>query len=178
VEIPHLEAMRLAHAVSIASEQAVAMEGLYDSGKNRALTAETRVNLALARRTTSLDYIRAQRVRTEAINAFRDLLGAVDAIVTPTTACTAPAIHADALAHGESNLAVLSELMRFAVSGNLTGLPAISFPAGGDPQGLPVGLQVIGRWWQEHLLLRLALVAERAVPPRRAPLFYDVLPQV
>jgi Asp-tRNA(Asn)/Glu-tRNA(Gln) amidotransferase A subunit family amidase len=175
VEIPHLEAMRLAHAASIASEQAVAVEALYDSGKNRALAPETRVNLGLARCTTSLDYIRAQRVRTEAINAFRDVLGAVDVIVTPTTACTAPAIQADALAHGESDLAVLSELMRFVVSGNLTGLPAISFPAGSDQNGLPVGLQVIGRWWQEHLLLRLALVAEQAVPPRRAPLFYDVL---
>ena len=176
VEIAHLEPLRLAHAASIAPEVASAVEALYDSGKNRGLSAETRINLALARLTTSLDYIKAQRVRTECIGAFQRVLSEVDAIVTPTTACTAPRIRPDALPHGESDLTVLSELMRFAVAGNFTGLPAISFPAGHDSAGLPIGMQVIGRWWQEHMLLRLALVAEGALPPRRAPLFYDTLP--
>ncbi len=53
--------------------------------------------------------------------------------------------------------------MRFATPANLTGLPAISFPAGYTPRGLPVGMQAIGRAWDEVTLLRLALGAENLV---------------
>ena len=73
-----------------------------------------------------------------------------------------------ALASGESDLAVLEQIMRFAPAGNLTGLPAISVPAGADEHGLPVGLQIMGRAWEEALLLRLAAVVEQAVA-RRSP---------
>ena len=65
--------------------------------------------------------------------------------------------------------------MRFVVAANFTGLPAISFPAGYDQAGLPVGLQAIGRWWDEGRLLRLAQAAEPAVEPRRPAVFYDTL---
>jgi Asp-tRNA(Asn)/Glu-tRNA(Gln) amidotransferase A subunit family amidase len=57
--------------------------------------------------------------------------------------------------------------MRFAVVANLTGLPAISFPAGYDPKGLPVGLQAIAPWWEEARLLELAAIAEEFIPLRK-----------
>jgi Asp-tRNA(Asn)/Glu-tRNA(Gln) amidotransferase A subunit family amidase len=73
--------------------------------------------------------------------------------------------------------------MRFSAPANLTGLPAISFPAGYTPAGytpagytpagytpagLPVGMQAIARPWDEVTLLRLALAAECMVE-RKAP---------
>jgi aspartyl-tRNA(Asn)/glutamyl-tRNA(Gln) amidotransferase subunit A len=65
--------------------------------------------------------------------------------------------------------------MRYVYSGNLTGLPAISFPAGYDSRGLPVGMQAMSKHWQEHLLLRVAYNAEQ-VMERRAPAnFYPSL---
>ena len=51
--------------------------------------------------------------------------------------------------------------MRFVTAGNMTGLPAITFPAGYTKAGLPIGMQAIGRAWQESTLLRLALNAEK-----------------
>ena len=57
---------------------------------------------------------------------------------------------------GWSDLGAVTELMRFAMPGNLTGLPAIAFPVGYDERGLPTGMQAMGRPWEEHLLLRIA----------------------
>jgi Asp-tRNA(Asn)/Glu-tRNA(Gln) amidotransferase A subunit family amidase len=97
----------------------------------------------------------------------------VDVIATPTTAITAPPILADSLPDGDSDLYTLTEIMRFAVAANFTGLPAVSFPAGYDTKGLPVGLQMIGRAWSEALLLRLANAAGQVVERRKPQLLYQ-----
>jgi Asp-tRNA(Asn)/Glu-tRNA(Gln) amidotransferase A subunit family amidase len=130
--------------------------------------ADTRLNLALARALKGYDYVHAQRLRARIWRHFEAALSRCDALITPATARTAPTIDAAALASGESNLIVTDQIMRFAPAANLTGLPAIAFPAGYDGAGLPVGLQAMGRPWSEALLLRLALVAEGVVE-RRAP---------
>jgi len=106
---------------------------------------------------------------------FNAVLQEVDVIVTPATGVTAPAIPADALPDGESDLTTLLEIMRFATPANLTGLPAISFPAGYDGQGLPIGLQAIGRAWREDVLLRLARAAEHAVERKEPQVHYRLL---
>jgi Asp-tRNA(Asn)/Glu-tRNA(Gln) amidotransferase A subunit family amidase len=65
--------------------------------------------------------------------------------------------------------------MHYAIPGNLCGIPAVSFPAGYDRNGLPVGLQAIGRHWEEHLLLRIANAAEQVTERRRPAVCYDPL---
>ncbi|KAL2254496.1 UNVERIFIED_CONTAM: Fatty acid amide hydrolase [Sesamum indicum] len=68
-------------------------------------------------------------------------------------------------------------LMRFVVNANLLGFPAVSVPVGYDKQGLPIGLQIIGRPWCEATILRLAAaVEELCATPKKKPLqFYDIL---
>jgi aspartyl-tRNA(Asn)/glutamyl-tRNA(Gln) amidotransferase subunit A len=95
------------------------------------------------------------------------VLSGVDVIATPTTACLPPMVPEDALGSGESNLALFEAIMRFITIPNLVGLPAISVPAG-FVGNLPVGLQLIGPAWREHVLLRVARVLE-AGTPRRVP---------
>jgi Asp-tRNA(Asn)/Glu-tRNA(Gln) amidotransferase A subunit family amidase len=88
---------------------------------------------------------------------------------------TAPTVPDGCENDGWSDLGTVTELMRFAMPGNLTGLPAIAFPVGYDSRGLPTGMQAMGRPWEEHLLLRIAFAAEQVVPRRRAPVFYEIL---
>lgn len=64
----------------------------------------------------------------------------VDFIVTPTTPITAPPIRPDALKCGESNLPVVSDLMKYVLPGNFAGNPAISVPVGHDSSGEPPGI--------------------------------------
>jgi Asp-tRNA(Asn)/Glu-tRNA(Gln) amidotransferase A subunit family amidase len=170
VVIPELENGRVAHVITIAAEMSQALGHTY-ADHHREHGLDVRTNLALARQFTARDYIQAQRVRTRMMAHFDGVLEQVDAIVTPTTGLPAPAIPSAALPDGDSDLTTLTEIMRFATPANLTGLPAISFPAGYNDAGLPLGMQAIGRAWQEHTLLRLALAAEQAVQ-RQAPLVH------
>lgn len=174
IEIPELDAMRVAHVITISSEMAASLNRFH-ARHHQDYSLETRINLELARTFTSRDYIQAQRVRTRAIANFKKVLEAVDVIATPSTGLTAPAIPPDALPLGESDLTTLTEIMRFAVAGNSTGLPAISFPAGYNSNGLPVGFQAIGRPWCEHTLLRLANLAEKAVERRKPQVFFNLI---
>ncbi len=173
VVIRGLDAMRVAHATTILSEMMANMldhRADYDQ-----LGASVRISLALTAAMQSSDYIKAQRVRTRAMSEFDAAFAQVDAIITPATAITAPPIPPDGAEGGWSNLNNTTELMRFIFPGNLTGLPGIVFPVGYAPDGLPVGMQAIGRHWEEHLLLRIAHVAEQGVARRRPPIFYPIL---
>jgi Asp-tRNA(Asn)/Glu-tRNA(Gln) amidotransferase A subunit family amidase len=89
-----------------------------------------------------------------------------DVVVSPTCATTAPPIPESTLPDGDSNLPVVDALMRFIRLANLTGFPALSVNAGFDPAGLPIGVHLMGRPWEEHLLLRLGRVIERGVEVR------------
>ena len=174
VVIPNLENARVAHTITIAGEMSQAM-GRYYADHRREHGLDVRTNLALARAFTTRDYIQAQRARTQLMTNFNRALEQVDVIITPTTGLTAPAIPPAALPHGESDLTTLTEIMRFTTQANFTGLPAISFPAGYNEAGLPIGMQAIGRAWQEQILLRLALAAEQTVERQAPQMYYEIL---
>ena len=172
IEIEELDLQRIAHIVTITSEMLAAMTPY--GARRGECGLDARANLASARGSSAVDYVNAQRVRTRAIATFQRALFRVDAIITPATGVTAPRINPAAQPHGESDLSTTTEIMRFAFSSNLTGHPAISFPAGYDAGGLPVGMQAIGRPWGERVLLRIAaaaeLIVERQAPRRWYPL--------
>lgn len=173
VAIPDLQAGRVAHTLTIASEMMQAMSATY-AEHEREHGLDVRVNLALARRFLATDYVLAQRVRTRLIHNFNQVLAEVDVILTPATGLPAPPIPAAALPDGDSDLTTLAEIMRYATPANFTGHPAIAFPAGYSAAGLPIGMQAMGRHWQEATLLRLALAAERVVERHQPQIFFDL----
>jgi Asp-tRNA(Asn)/Glu-tRNA(Gln) amidotransferase A subunit family amidase len=174
VEIPDLELCRLAHGITILAEMVTSTER-YHADHGAEYGPATRLNLALGRQLTGRDYVRAQQVRTRMTAHFQRAFDAVDVIATPAAARTAPLIRRGALAAGESDLDMTSSLMRFAVPANLTGHPALAVPAGYTAEGLPVGLQLIGRAWDEARLLDLARFLEPRVPRRQPALHFDLL---
>lgn len=141
------------------------------------MTNDTRTNLALFRSFAASDYVSVQRLRRRIMHYHMEIFKKVDVIVTPTTGMTAPVIPKSALEVGETNLQVVASLMQFAITANILGLPAISVPIGYDKQGLPIGLQLIGRPWCEATILRLASVIEEiSAEYRKKPMeFYDIL---
>jgi aspartyl-tRNA(Asn)/glutamyl-tRNA(Gln) amidotransferase subunit A len=104
-------------------------------------------------------YLRAQKVRTLIKKDFEDCFATgVDAILTPTTPSAAFGI-------GEKGQADPIEMYLndvFTVTVNMAGLPGISVPGGLDAQGLPLGLQLIGRPFDEESLFSLGAVIEQA----------------
>ena len=174
IVIPNLEANRVAHSVTITSEMAQAMQATYDE-HHREHGLDVRINLALARQFTATDYVTAQRIRTRMMRHFQNAFRQADMILTPTAGIAAPEIKKGALPDGESDLTTTIEIMRFATAANMTGFPAITFPVGYTQKGLPIGLQVIGRAWDEANLLRMALAAEQVVERKRPQVYYQIL---
>ncbi|WP_445810418.1 Asp-tRNA(Asn)/Glu-tRNA(Gln) amidotransferase subunit GatA [Yoonia sp.] len=104
-------------------------------------------------------YNRARRVRTLIKRDFDDAFAAgVDAILTPATPSAAFGI--GEMADADPIKMYLNDV--FTVTVNLAGLPGIGVPTGRDAQGLPLGLQLIGRPWDEAELLNIAYRLETA----------------
>jgi len=173
VTIPELDTMRLAHVITILSEMATSMANHQEELGQ--LGASVRTTLALTNAFTSTMYVKAQSIRTRALAIFGKVLEDVDVIITPGTAITAPPIPAKDAAGGWSDLSADTEVMRYVFPGNLTGLPALTFPVGYDPAGLPIGMQAMGRHWEEATLLRIARVAGQAVERHRPRVFFPLL---
>jgi aspartyl-tRNA(Asn)/glutamyl-tRNA(Gln) amidotransferase subunit A len=111
-------------------------------------------------------YLRAQRVRSLIARDFARAFEAVDLVLTPTTPFTAFAI-------GERMDDPVAMYLNdvFTVPSSLAGLPAVSLPAGLGEGGLPLGLQLIGRPFDEETVLRAAGVLEAQAGFDAAPAF-------
>ncbi len=105
---------------------------------------------------TAVEYLQAQRYRTWLRDKFSELFTQVDMIITPTLPFTAPLIGQETLPIGDGEVSTLLGNLIFTCIPSLAVLPAISFPAGFDSLGLPVGLQLMAAPGQEALLLRAA----------------------
>ncbi len=102
-------------------------------------------------------YLRAQKVRKRILDEFEGAFKKVDLILTPSAPSAAFAL-------GEKSADPVQMYLNdvFTVTGNLAGLPGVSVPAGLDKDGLPLGLQLLGRPFDEETLFRGAFALEKA----------------
>ena len=177
VTIPELEGSRVAHLLTIASEMSQSLA--VDTDKHFSdLNLETRLLIGLGMQVTANNYLNAQKQRTRAVACLEHIFRQVDVIITPTTACVAPPISAAAVPLGEINSTSSGQLMRYAFLANLCGNPALTLPVGyTNDKGLPIGVQLMGRCYEERVLLRLGLALEQSghFPLKKPQVFYDLL---
>jgi aspartyl-tRNA(Asn)/glutamyl-tRNA(Gln) amidotransferase subunit A len=130
---------------------------------------DVRTRLEMGTKVSATTYLSALEFREKFIQQFHLSLEdtGVDALAVPTTPVTAPLIGQETVSPGNRSTRAL--LLRANRPANLAGLPAISVPCGFTPGGLPVGLQLIGAVADEHLLLEIARLFERARPQPRRP---------
>jgi aspartyl-tRNA(Asn)/glutamyl-tRNA(Gln) amidotransferase subunit A len=121
---------------------------------------------------SSADYLRAQQARTLFDRQVRDLLADVDLLAGPTEPVTAPQLLAARVQAGEHTLGTTPALTQYTRPYNITGTPAISIPCGFSDVGLPIGLQLAGRAFDELTVLRAAHAYEQATQwgQRRPPI--------
>jgi aspartyl-tRNA(Asn)/glutamyl-tRNA(Gln) amidotransferase subunit A len=111
-------------------------------------------------------YLDALRVRRRLVREVDALLERVDVLALPTTPIVAPLIgrtFEPVVPGGPNPRALLTSLTSLF---NATGLPAISVPCGVDGAGLPVGLQLVGRRWEDSVVLAVAAAFEAALGRR------------
>ncbi|HSZ19915.1 MAG TPA: amidase, partial [Candidatus Acidoferrum sp.] len=107
-------------------------------------------------------YLAGFDVRKRLLADFGAAFQEVDAIVAPTVPIPASLIGAETVTIDGEETSLRAAIVGHCRPANFTGLPAISIPCGFTREGLPVGLQLIGRAFDEATLLRIALSYESA----------------
>ncbi|MFJ9612023.1 amidase [Kitasatospora sp. NPDC101176] len=127
--------------------------------------ADVRVLLEAGELLTAGDYLRAQRSRTLMRQEWARLWETVDVIAAPAVPLTAVRAGEETVTWPDGTTEGVSDaLVRLSAPANITGVPALTVPAGQDAAGLPIGLQLLGRPLGEQTLLRVGHAFERTRP--------------
>ena len=142
--------------------EADSLDGLYERSRAAGFGAEVKRRILIGTYVLSAGYyeafyLRAQKVRNLILRDFTEAFGRVDALLTPT----APSA---AFAQGENMDDPIKMYLNdiFTVPASMAGVPGLSVPAGLDAQGLPLGLQLIGRPFDEETLFAVGSALEQA----------------
>lgn len=123
--------------------------------------------LELGRTMPATHYIQAQRMRKRILGVFLQMLKKADCLLTPATPITAPLIGQETLDIGGELEDTRIASTRFVRGMNALGLPALVIPAGWTKDGMPVGIQLIGRPFGEAALLRIGAAMEALLEVER-----------
>ena len=159
VRFPPLDPVVGAHRAIIFSEASAAHEELIRT-RAAEFSDEVRPLLQAGLFLTAPQYLAGQQVRRNTIAAYRALWRSFDVLVTPTSPIAAPPIGATTATLGGQEVPLVRAFLDLTLPFNLTGQPALSIPCGFTPEGLPVGLQLVGRPWDEATLFRAAAAYE------------------
>jgi len=134
--------------------------------------ADVRARLFLGAMTPAIDYIKAQRARASYNGELANAMETYDLLLAPTAAIGAPRIDQEFVDVGGQQENALSLMSRLTRAFNLTGQPTVSVPCGFTSDGMPIGMQLAGRMWEDTVVLRAAHAYESATDwhTRRPPI--------
>jgi len=160
VSLPHAGLSVPAALYILVSEASVYHERWFRT-KAELYTPEVAGFIKMGSLMSAAHYIKSQRIRSLVCKDFANAFSRVDALVTPTLPMTAPKADQQEVALGAVRLPLNDACGRNMFPLTMTGLPAITVPCGFSREGLPIGLQVIGRAFDEEGILRIAHAFEK-----------------
>ncbi len=171
VALPFIEYAGPAATV-ISMSEAAAFHHRLLAERAEAYGADVRARLEFGLALPAAVYLHAQRARRLILEQVLDVFREIDVLVTPATPVTAPRIGQARVEVNGRDYDVRSTLTRFSSPFNLVGFPALVVPCGFDGRGLPVGLQIVGRPFEERTVLRVGDAYQRVADwhRRRPPL--------
>jgi aspartyl-tRNA(Asn)/glutamyl-tRNA(Gln) amidotransferase subunit A len=171
VSIPLLRHVAAIQYLTLATEASANHARLLRT-RGRELGGDIRRRLELGEFITATQYVRAQQARRLLMQEFAVVFRQMDLLVTPTLPIVAPPLGEPMVTVRGVQKRVQPTLTRFTSPFNVTGLPAISVPCASDREGHPIGLQMVGRPFEEAMLLRAAFAYQQlsAWQSRRPPL--------
>jgi aspartyl-tRNA(Asn)/glutamyl-tRNA(Gln) amidotransferase subunit A len=171
VSLPLLREAADAASVIAWSEAAVAHARWFPSRRDD-YGPDCKERLTQGLLTPAVYYLKAQRVRRLLLQRVQELMERVDVLVGPTCPYAAPRLDQDTVSLRGREVRVVDSVSLLTRPFNLTGQPVVSVPCGFTRAGLPIGLQIAGRWWEDGLVLKVAHTYQQATPwhRRRPPL--------
>ncbi|HEX7101808.1 MAG TPA: amidase [Nitrolancea sp.] len=172
VALPHLDLIAPVIDTIVQAEAASYHRQTLESRPNDYSDA-VRDNLRLGATVLAVDYLDAQRIRRLLLDGVNNALTRYDLLVYPTQPIVAPLLDSYTLEPGEDDQVLDIEISHTGLA-NLTGHPALSLPGGFTNDGLPVGLQFIGRAFDEATILRLGHAFQQTTDwHKRRPAFEE-----
>ena len=163
VSLPHLKAsLDAATDISLAEALHVHQAAGYFPARAADYGEEVRQRIDAGGKISAVRYLAGFDVKKRLLAEFDAAFREVDVIVAPTLPVPAPLIGAESVQINGEEIPARSAVVGHCRPANFTGLPAISVPCGFTRDQLPVGLQLIGRAFDETTLLRVAFSYERA----------------
>jgi aspartyl-tRNA(Asn)/glutamyl-tRNA(Gln) amidotransferase subunit A len=162
VDIPHSPVTPAVYLHIHASEATACHLATLDSVPER-YSPTVRFRLEMGRYIQAGDYIRAMNAREVLRTEVDAAVGDHDGLVLPTLPIPAPPVGAESVSIGGEQALVRALMLRLTQLFNLTGHPAVSMPCGSTSQGLPCGLQLVGRRHETEAILRVAIACEAHV---------------
>jgi aspartyl-tRNA(Asn)/glutamyl-tRNA(Gln) amidotransferase subunit A len=162
IDLPDMHKISLAQQITIRSESyAVHRETLLMSPE--LYEKEVRERLLTGEDLKAYEYVQSQQIKHFAQREFLQVLDKADVLVTPTLPILPPYIdQRDVYIKGNPEH-VRSALLRLTSPSNFIGFPSISIPCGFSEAGLPIGMQIIGRPFDEANLYRFAYAFEQEI---------------
>ncbi len=160
VSIPHID-YAAAAAITMYLCEASAYHDDVIATKGDAFTEQVRLYVELGNYVLAKDYLHAQRFRSLLGQEVAAVMETVDVLALPTLPITAQKLGQESITIRGKPDAVFGALIRNTEPFNLTGLPVVSLPCGFDEDGMPIGLSIVGRPFDEAQILKVGHAYQR-----------------
>ncbi len=159
IRVPDIEALNTAGLVILLSEAAAVHQSNFHRRDD--FGADVLALLDQGSLIPAMDYVNAQRQRKRILGECHALFRTIDCLFTPATPITAPRFGQTEIALDGAKYDTRILTTRFARGINVLGFPALAIPCGVSSDGLPIGLQIVARPFEDNLLLMLGDALER-----------------